>query len=437
MQGIVQFIVLAIIFSWGVFTFNNVSSGPSVADGCVASGCHEKLMDKSTVHEAATDDCETCHESNGNEHPDSQGDEFKLAEAVPDLCFQCHDGPEKGNTLHSPFEEGDCLTCHSPHSSNTPKLLLAKTPGDLCNTCHDVDDEEKSSRHPPMRRGKCVECHDPHQSAQPSLLKVGIPYLCFVCHKDIEKQEKEKSVHPPFEEECMECHEPHVSDQSWLLQESVPDLCYTCHEDMKEELASSPVVHPAITERKSCLGCHLPHSSSHETLLRKKERALCYQCHSDSRRSPDKIRVNIREKVENSKYVHPPVEDGCDVCHAPHAAQFDFLLPKRFPKGNYTKPKLSSFAFCLECHDPEFLQSPETDSATEFRNGRKNLHVVHVMKEKAMVCVDCHDVHGSDNEHLIAKKIRFGKWEMPLHYQTTESGGSCRPACHEEKTYRR
>ena len=46
-------------------------------------------------------------------------------------------------------------------------------------------------------------------------------------------------------------------------------------------------------------------------------------------------------------------------------------------------------------------------------------------------------MHGSQNEHLVAGKVKFGNWEMPLNYNANENGGSCQTGCHSEKKYDR
>ena len=49
----------------------------------------------------------------------------------------------------------------------------------------------------------------------------------------------------------------------------------------------------------------------------------------------------------------------------------------------------------------------------------------------------CHDVHGADNDRLIAKSVKFGQWDLPLKYIKTENGGGCSPGCHKPYSYDR
>ena len=77
------------------------------------------------------------------------------------------------------------------------------------------------------------------------------------------------------------------------------------------------------------------------------------------------------------------------------------------------------------CHDATIIAN-ETDSVnTNFRNGSQNMHWLHINGKKGRSCTLCHDVHGTPNQHLIAKKVWFGSWEMPLEFEKTEAGGSC------------
>lgn len=75
-------------------------------------------------------ECASCHDPHG-----ADGEHLVRAAAVNDLCFSCHQ-EKRGPFLweHSPVRE-DCLTCHTPHSSNHDKMLVAR-PAQLCQSCH-------------------------------------------------------------------------------------------------------------------------------------------------------------------------------------------------------------------------------------------------------------------------------------------------------------
>ena len=83
------------------------------------------------------------------------------------------------------------------------------------------------------------------------------------------------------------------------------------------------------------------------------------------------------------------------------------------------------------------LMNLEKTDFTMFRNGERNLHFVHVNKEKGRNCSLCHDVHAAKNAQLIDTTVKFGRWDMPLNYIATDDGGTCATGCHKELSYSR
>ncbi|MCK5347373.1 MAG: hypothetical protein KAR20_28380, partial [Candidatus Heimdallarchaeota archaeon] len=227
-------------------------------NNCSTAGCHEKLFTPANIHPAMEDDCTTCHESSNTDHPSGGKMDFTLSDIMPDLCFACHDENNTQKYLHAPIEFGECIDCHTPHSSDGDYLLKEVTVEATCSQCHDLHDE-KGGFHEPVKTGYCTDCHSPHQSNNKSLLLEESPQLCFGCHGDLEISSEIKSVHPPFEEDCLNCHNPHISQMEFLLEEDLPELCFTCHDNPAED-EKMVTVHGAISEGKKCASCHSPHS---------------------------------------------------------------------------------------------------------------------------------------------------------------------------------
>jgi predicted CXXCH cytochrome family protein len=112
-----------------------------------------------------------------------------LRQPVPSLCFSCHEDkvpvPEKlaGKWMHGPVAAGACIFCHSPHSTQTPFLLLAGSPAKLCQQCHKpglmhLGDETL------MEKGQdCIKCHSGHSGSRFLL-------------KDFETEEPEQPAPP-------------------------------------------------------------------------------------------------------------------------------------------------------------------------------------------------------------------------------------------------
>lgn len=264
---------------------------------------------------------------------------------------------------------------------------------------------------------------------------------CMDCHSDLIEK---KVVHQPAKESCETCHDVKIKEhsendtQGLKMVEKVPDLCFTCHDGLKSELDSIKNVHGAINEKKSCNNCHSPHASAEKKLLISEEKELCLSCHNRDVTANGKKVVNIKKLLATSKFIHSPLQsDGCVVCHQPHGSENSYLLKGTFPIGNYTLAKRENFSFCWDCHDSDLFGVAVTATATNFRNGAKNLHYLHRTGKNGRSCIVCHNVHASKNEHLIEDKVKFGAWELPIRYTPTKNGGSCFPGCHGERSYSR
>lgn len=104
---------------------------------------------------------------------------------------------------HAPAAAGDCTECHSPHASNE-KFFLQKKTNELCIGCHKEQSSGKhiiasyvfGSSHPvdgkinplkPETNFSCVSCHSPHASNTEKLFTFdaqgGKMNICQACHK--------------------------------------------------------------------------------------------------------------------------------------------------------------------------------------------------------------------------------------------------------------
>lgn len=296
-----------------------------------------------------------------------------------------------------------------------------------CLDCHETMVEKKFI-HGPVD-ADCTFCHEPNGEEHPNDSKKGftIAYtgseLCYSCHTEHhDANTTNKTVHAVIADgACLDCHEVHSSDQAKLINTKLPDLCNMCHYEIEEAVTGKAVVHMPLQDDDGCVLCHSAHSSKEANLLLYSEKELCLNCHS----------------LEDAKVQHAPLEDGCVTCHDPHASAIGSLLKMNYPSGNYANGKEENYELCYTCHDVEALTLASTSSSTNFRNGKKNLHYLHVNKDKGRTCTNCHNVHGSQRLHLIAETVKFGRWDMPLNYIPTENGGSCSTGCHRDWKYDR
>ncbi|MBI5506157.1 MAG: cytochrome c3 family protein [Deltaproteobacteria bacterium] len=390
---------------------------------CVTAACHTKLLAGAELHPVA-EDCETCHEAVTSPHPAKGKKTFKLTEEMPGLCNSCHDAFGKKKLVHVPVDAGMCTSCHNPHSSQQPKLLLQPV-GELCKSCHE-DHVDFKVLHGPVSNGECTACHTPHESDTATLLLREGADLCMGCHTDMKDVLKKKTVHAAVEAGCTSCHNPHGSKNAKLLSEPVPDLCFTCHTDIDDAIKEAKVPHPALDMPESCVSCHSPHSSDNDTLLQQPQKDVCLACHDTVASATMPV-------------LHGPDNDGkCSRCHAPHGSKLEKLLVREFPADAYLPYTDTAYALCFGCHKRDLLQYPQTSFATNFRDGEKNLHYIHVNnKQKGRSCRLCHSWHGSKKPKLIADTVEFGQWKMQMKFVKTDSGGGCSPGCHNPRYYDR
>ena len=83
------------------------------------------------------------------------------------------------------------------------------------------------------------------------------------------------------------------------------------------------------------------------------------------------------------------------------------------------------------------VNAEQTETVTYFRNGKTNLHTLHVNQKKGRTCRACHDVHASNQEDHIREEFRFGMMDIPIEYKKNENGGTCIPGCHNQRSYDR
>lgn len=430
-------IIKTILLSLVLCSAQLVASVNNDFSDCTASGCHVSQTKFGIVHSPVNDDCTICHQTDAKNHPEENEIEFTLTDDIPELCYQCHDAQNQKVHVHTPIKDGKCLTCHNPHSTDNESLLKEEG-GGVCLNCHKDLIPTENMIHGPVAANMCNACHNPHQSDLNKLLLRDGMELCLFCHTNKKDVQLKPSVHSPFLETCLQCHQPHSSPFKFMVNVDVPGLCFDCHAAVEVEANRKSEVHGPFQEGGKCYLCHNAHVSDYSNLLQDKEENLCFTCHNQELKKGNKNIKNIKKRVVGSKYVHGPIEDdGCSACHAAHTPDNFFLLSAAFPQGSYGEGKAESFAHCFDCHDSALMEEAETLSDTEFRHGKQNLHYLHVNREKARNCTTCHDIHGSKYPYLIADKVPFGKWSMPMKYKVTPEGGSCLTGCHKELGYSR
>ena len=371
------------------------------------------------------------------------------------VSAQCHAAMGKDASVHKPMQQGICTDCHqaaedplrkSKHPDNLI-VTLVQQGADLCARCHEPK-SRKNVVHGPVKSGECMACHDPHQSAHKGLLKADELSLCFRCHKKQEEALKSgKVAHAPARQSCVKCHDPHGTAAAGLLRAPVPEVCDSCHPKIVAMGPRAFTKHAPMNDQKSCLNCHDPHVAGQPRLLVTSERALCLACHNREMVSGSGKIKNLKAFLDANNGGQGPLKGKpCDTCHDPHGADYWRLLEKYYVPSFYIPYSDAQYSLCFSCHKSEAFKVLKLTKAnatlTNFRDGSKNLHFVHVNKiEKGRTCRACHEVcaecQSSGLPKHVKKTVAFSGWNMPLNFTPNANGGTCAPGCHGEKLYQR
>ncbi len=430
-------VVVAVPLFFIVFGCMSAVSNDAAAvekKSCVTSKCHANMGKEKYVHgPVSVGQCTICHVLTA-EHA------FKPIENVGKLCNQCHDKEFTGKVTHPPVLKGECTGCHDSHQS--PYEFMLRGEGEnLCFICHDKKIIAGEFIHGPVAVGGCSVCHQPHSSDYPKLLLDVGNAACYSCHFTKEESFKEKKhMHSPVEEACILCHSPHSGNYEYnFAADGSQDLCLGCHDDIKEIVEDSKNKHGGLETERKCLGCHDAHVSDYPKQLLKEPLNLCISCH-DREYGSGKTRVaNMKPILNENKIHHGPIkQNDCSACHSPHGSNNFRILREYFPPVFYAPYDASNYKLCFMCHEQTIAQEKFTTTLTGFRNGKQNLHYVHVnLKVKGRTCRACHDAHATNNPKHIRDGVPFGAWNLPINFEKTAAGGQCLPGCHQLFKYDR
>jgi predicted CXXCH cytochrome family protein len=429
-----------------VLCFNAVVHGAIAAtrptqvvarDSCTTSGCHQEVKNYKVLHGPVNvNACDACHKV-----VDPAKHTFELARSKTETCTFCHQIDTHGDkVIHKPLADGQCLGCHNPHGGSSNKFTRGNSMRELCATCHQDPVGSKSHVHGPVAAGACDSCHAGHSSKFPKLLPAQGRDLCLTCHNEMKTQmAKVKFTHKAVEGDCNDCHDAHASNFTMQIKKAPLDLCTSCHEKQKNAAINATFKHSVVTKDQACLNCHTAHGGDLAKLMRNEPIKVCMKCHEQDQKTPDgRIVKNVAMIMDPKAVKHGPIRDGnCSGCHDTHGSNNSRLLQKPYPEAFYQPFAEEKYGLCFSCHDKQLVETQKTANLTNFRTGDRNLHFLHVNREKGRNCRSCHETHASTNELHLRDSVPYGKWEMPIKYVKSESGGSCSPGCHKPYTYDR
>ena len=405
---------------------------------CTQGECHAKERGYKFLHgPTALGACDVCHAP-----ADEAKHTFSLKQKDKALCDFCHvEKMAAAKVVHKPVAEGQCLSCHNPHGSAVKAMLRQENMSKLCGECHQDVTKQRKHVHGPVAAGSCAACHNGHRSDYPKLLVGQGRDLCLSCHDQMRGQlAAVKFLHKPMEGDCQQCHEAHASNEVMQLKQGPLALCSSCHEDVKKLATSATYKHSPVTQDPACISCHTPHGGDMAKLMKSEPVKACLACHEKAVTGAEKrVVAGVPEIGNKGFFLHGPIREGnCSGCHTVHGGEVSRLLTKPYPETFYESFDVQKYALCFTCHDKQLVQMEKTSGLTNFRNGEQNLHYLHVNKsDRGRNCRACHSTHGSALPLHMRESVPYGKWELPINFRQTKSGGSCVPGCHQEYQYDR
>jgi predicted CXXCH cytochrome family protein len=297
--------------------------------------------------------------------------------------------------------------------------------------------------HAPYGADSCTPCHASDDAGDPGKVTASLNDVCIGCHTELEPVLAAKHTHAAAQDACTNCHNPHNATVPKLLLADARALCAGCHTETVEKIDKARVQHKALTTGAGCMNCHNPHGSALEKLLHKVPMEMCLACHDRAgmKSAEGQPLTNMKAWLEKNKEHHGPVQAGdCTSCHEPHGGKNFRLLTEQYPATFYAAFDKKNYALCFSCHNDAAFTTGEGTTLTGFRDGKRNLHFVHVsVGSLGRTCRACHEVHASGQEHHIRESVPFGSvgWVLKLNYVKAPDGGSCSKTCHVTRTYRR
>jgi len=198
-----------------ILNFGSPENTPVAEQNGMCMGCHSNDVGfgwHGGPHDNNEVACSDCHVSH------AARDDVLQTSTEPQVCFDCHQAT-RSETLKAfshPFFEGKmgCSSCHSAHGDTLQSQLVRQTVNQTCYDCHAEIRGPYLWEHAPVTED-CATCHTPHGSIHPGMLVKRAPLLCQSCHS--------QSGHPSIPQDASGL--PSGTPSKYLLSQS----CMNCH----------------------------------------------------------------------------------------------------------------------------------------------------------------------------------------------------------------
>ncbi len=222
---------------------------------------------------------------------------------------------------------------------------------------------------------RCKKCHEVEPPRTTDRNFMMITRMCMDCHKELAEK---NYVHGPIPVGgCAPCHDFGSLPARYELLSTGSDLCYSCHQEKQDEFAKSYIHGPLAAG--FCSICHSPHGSNEKYNLRLPQGQMCTVCHQKIK--DQTVQFNL----------HRPFDEGtCTECHDPHASNNANLFLKGVEDD-----------LCYRCHGDVFNEGHRHPVGVVPNTTFPGMKLTEFGE---LVCLSCHNPHGSDSEALLPSK---------------------------------
>jgi predicted CXXCH cytochrome family protein len=266
-----------------------VQHSPFAQGSCAT--CHEPHAsdNQGLLNASGARVCTSCHSADETFRRVHSG--YPVDRAPCQKCHDPHASSRRGlfrETVHAPFEDGDCATCHAGAGAADPFATI-KPENELCADCHQrqvLDSKRASFPHVSAGGGRCTSCHNPHAGEGAGMMRKGTNATCLSCHDPgggRSGQEHRFSTHAE-DIECVACHSPHGSENPLLFPDKQEEVCGSCHahQHVTRHPQGEGVLDPRSGNPMDCDSCHGIHFAPNAKYLHgAPEGELCLGCHRD------------------------------------------------------------------------------------------------------------------------------------------------------------
>ena len=165
---------------------------PAAARSNACLSCHGKKVNladfRRSAHRTQRIPCDQCHANGSGEafHRMRSVEEMKKTTGSQ-LCVECHGEVRSAFSMpfHHRVNEGymRCVDCHREHGGFRIGRKGNELNNETCGRCHPEKEGPFVFEHVPSRVGGCLSCHSPHGSTNPKMLvRSTVRLLCLECH---------------------------------------------------------------------------------------------------------------------------------------------------------------------------------------------------------------------------------------------------------------